>query len=514
LIGRHKIAPEGRIKWDLDWGASLSHIDKLVPDLKRMVYQRNTGTTTTPAWGAPFGGNINLEGGGRFSSELREDNNSFFGNVQSGFKWLGLDQAIKVGGYYQGRDREFNARVLGYTRANNALFDPSIVTQSIDSIFGPWNVNQTGVVLSDVTRTQDEYTGSSTNASFYGQLDLKLAKWFRMIGGVRYESFTQLLETEENFAPVKYEKDYQNLLPSINLVFSPNDNSNIRASWSQTLSRPEFREIAPFQFYDYNLFANVRGNTDLVQTEITNYDFRYEYYFTRGQMVSGSVFYKDFTNPIEQFFDTRSGQFTERNVSWQNANGAVAFGVELSWRADFGVFGQRPDLKNWVFFGNLAWIRSEIDVVNVQLDPNATASILRPMVGQSPYIINLGLQYSQPEWGSDFSLLFNQVGRRIAIAGALVGDLRFYDVYENPRPVLDLKYSQKITERLSASVTFSDLIAAPRVFYQDTNENGKWDDPARPTVAGGASYEQISNDQTNVVIQPRREISIGLSLKL
>ncbi len=523
LIGRHKINPEGKIKWDLDWGGSLAHIDKFLPDLKRIRYLRGTGSGGNPAWGAPSGNNVNLESGGRFTSELAEDNNSFFGNAQAGFKLFGLDQAIKGGAYYQARNRAFNARVLGYSPASNipGFYDLSISEQPVDIIFSDANVfldndnGRAGVVLSDITRDVDNYTGESTNISYFGQLDLRFNSWIRAVGGLRIENFTQKLNTIENNRPISYEKSYSNALPSVNLIVSPNDNSNVRASWSQTLSRPEFREIAPFLFYDYNLFANVRGNTDLVQTEITNYDLRYEYYFNRGQMVSVSGFFKDFDKPIEQYFDTRSGNFQDRIVSWQNANGAVAYGVELSWRADFGVFGEQPGLKNWVFFGNLAFIKSQIDLVNVSLDPNATATIERPMVGQSPYIINLGLQYSQPEWGSDFALLFNQVGRRIAIAGALVGDFRFYDVYENPRPVLDLKYSQRITDRLSASITFSDLINVPKVLYQDTNENGKWDDPVRPTDAGrGLNIDEVNKDQTNVVIQPRRDISIGLSLKL
>jgi len=512
LLGRHKIKPEGRIKWDIDWGMSLANITKRTPDLKRMLYQRGTGSIDPPTWGSQ---GFNLENGGRFHSTLDEDNNNFFANLQAGFKWLGLDQAVKVGGYYQMRDRLFDARVLEYDPAFG--FDQAIGTQPIDSIFGPWNIGAGGVFINDRSRTEDLYTGSSTNLAFFGQLDLKFTKWLRMVGGVRVENFEQKLNTVVGGnMPVNYEKSYSNPLPSINVVISPNDNSNIRVSWSQTLSRPEFREVAPFAFYDYNLFANVRGNTDLVQTEIMNYDLRYEYYFTRGQMVSGSVFYKDFTNPIEQYFDTRSGQFQDRNISWQNARGATAYGVELSWRADFGLFSENPKLHNWVFFGNLSYIFSQIDLVNVSLDPNATATVERPMVGQSPYIINLGLQYNQPDWGSDFALLFNQVGPRIAIVGAVLpGGFRFYDVYENPRPILDFKYTQKITDRLSASVTFSDIINAPRVFYQDTNENGKWDDPARPTVAGAQlGINEINNDQTNVVSQPRRDISIGLSLKL
>ncbi|MBI1316702.1 TonB-dependent receptor plug domain-containing protein [bacterium] len=516
LLGRHKVNPEGRIKWDFDWGASLSHIDKILPDLKRMNYSRTEGSSETPAWGAPFGGNIFLEGGGRFTSTLREDNNNFFGNVQSSFKLWGLDQAIKAGVYRQQRDREFSARVLGYTRASNSLYDQSISIQPIDSIFGSWNlINPTGIQLSDITRPIDEYDGNSQNTAFYGQIDLKPLKWFRLVGGLRYESFSQELNSiDVSNRPIRYFREYGNALPSVNLIFSPNENSNIRASWSKTLSRPEFREVAPFQFYDYALFADVRGNTELVQTEITNYDLRYEYYFPRGQMVSVSLFYKDFQKPIEQFFDTRSGFFEPRLVSWQNAKQAQAYGTEVSWRADFGMFGENPNLKNWVFFGNVAFIRSIVEVVNVTLDPNQPATFERPMVGQSPYILNFGLQYSEPKWGSDFALLFNQAGARIAIVGTFVSGQRFLDVYENPRPVLDFKYTQRITERLSASISLPDIINAPRVLYQDTNDNGKWDDPQRPTVAGQLTNDQIKNDQTNAVIQPRRDISIGLSLKL
>ena len=70
-------------------------------------------------------------------------------------------------------------------------------------------------------------------------------------------------------------------------------------AYGQTLNRPEFREIAPFSFYDFVNNRNITGNPNLKNAQVQNADFRYEFYPTPAEVLSIAAFYKKFTNPIE-----------------------------------------------------------------------------------------------------------------------------------------------------------------------------------------------------------------------
>jgi len=105
---------------------------------------------------------------------------------------------------------------------------------------------------------------------------------------------------------------------------------NIRGSVSQTVSRPELREIAPFGYYDFTKGLKIYGNPKLKRSLIQNYDLRYEYYPAAGEIISLSLFYKNFEAPIEQVY--APGQ-NNPEITFENAEkGAKNFGLELEVR--------------------------------------------------------------------------------------------------------------------------------------------------------------------------------------
>lgn len=505
LLGKHKIRVNSKGDFELDWGGSISNIVNQSPDLKRMRYFWNPQISSTPRyqWATPQ--TVKLEDGGRFWSDLEEDNNSYFGNIKFNYKLLGRKQAIKVGGYYQDRSRTFSANVLGYT-PSGPQFNPEISLLPIDQIFSTDSMGfPSGTQILDITSASDAYTGTTENTAVYAMLDLNVTKWWRLTGGVRQETFVQTLQS--GFATqlpgrgtLDNTYDYNNLLPSVNMIFKINEKSNFRTSYSQAVSRPEFREIAPFTFFDFNFFMDKIGNPNLTQAEIQNYDIRYEYFLTRGQMFAISGYYKQFDGPIE--LALRESQDTYF-ITWQNSNEANNYGLEVSWRFDFDFLGFSKKWQNLIFFGNYSWIRSAIE----QQDLNGE-SYTRPMIGQSPFILNLGLDYHVDKWNADFVLLYNQFGRRIVITGNR--ELNLEPIWENPRPLLDFRYRQAITDKLSVTVTLRDLINRAIIYYQDNNLNGDWDD-----VELESSDQIPANiDHLRTEIQPNREITIGLTWQL
>ena len=153
-------------------------------------------------------------------------------------------------------------------------------------------------------------------------------------------------------------------MPSINASITLSEKSKLRLAASNTLSRPEFREIAPFNFYDFAQAFEVGGNPNLSRTSILNYDLRFEHYFGGSQLFSASLFYKDFTDPIEQVTgsDITSGSIA---TSYANAISAKNYGFEIEVRRnlDFLLHDVKANFENWknyfFMFANYAWIRSE-----------------------------------------------------------------------------------------------------------------------------------------------------------
>jgi outer membrane receptor protein involved in Fe transport len=274
---------------------------------------------------------------------------------------------------------------------------------------------------------------------------------------------------------------------------------------SQTLSRPEFRELSPASFYDYNLSANFRGSDALEQTKIQNYDLRYEYYPGKGEIVSASLFYKHFTNPIELFVP-KGLTTTQKIFSYVNAGEAQLMGIELEFRKSLSFLSSKTNSfwSNMSAFGNLAYIHSQVSVDDVNA-AGEKESYKRPMQGQSPYVLNGGLMYTQPKSGFAATLVYNRIGQRIFA----VGNGEIPELFEAPRNILDASISKKIADRWELKLTVSDILANPMVLYYNIDEQflivkeGK----------GKYSY-QADKDYTVVRNRPGTNVSLSVSYQL
>jgi outer membrane receptor protein involved in Fe transport len=300
-------------------------------------------------------------------------------------------------------------------------------------------------------------------------LDNKLTSKIRLIWGLRLERFNQKLQSVYLGKPVDENRVWTDPLPSANLIYSITETSNLRASYSRTVSRPEFREFAPLAFLDFNLNAVVTGTPGLNRATIDNIDLRYEIFPGAGNIISITPFYKKFNNPVESAVQPNTGG---RAFTFLNAKSATNFGVELEWRTSLTLLDKLLStnfFKNLNFYTNYAWIKSEVDLKGT--DAQVLGS--RPLQGQSPYVFNGGLQYSMPDKGIDLTLAANRIGRRVAF----VANESQFLIYENSRTVLDFSVSKKFFKKLTARAVFGDLLAnsQPLIFYQDSNNNGSYE---------------------------------------
>ncbi|MDC0747377.1 TonB-dependent receptor domain-containing protein [Polyangium mundeleinium] len=365
---------------------------------------------------------------------------------------------VKVGGLVQVRDRAFDARRLRYIPTAQTPEAAAAYSLPPDQLFTNEYIGSV-LTLDEYTRPSDAYDATQRTFSGYFMTDASIRPWMRVVLGARLEASSQRLDTFDSSTglPRQVELSTTDLLPSLGLVFKTNERSNLRASVTRTLARPQLRELAPFSFTDYFGAREIQGNPDLDRTTIVNADLRFEFFPTLAEVAAISVFYKDFTKPIEQIIKPSNRGI----VSYQNAKGAQNAGIELELRKNLGFVS--PVIADLGVLANLTLVHSR-----VSLDPEQTGvqtNNVRPLAGQSPYVVNAGIDYANEKRGTRLRVLYNVYGRRIA----QVGSLGLPDVYEQPRHLLDVTVAQRIGKHVDLKLAAENLLLAPVVFTQGPN---------------------------------------------
>jgi TonB-dependent receptor len=475
LIGAH----ETKSAYKINWVLGFSNIQRDIPNLRRTVYQQTD--TTQPYFAIIQANDISTLGSGNmFWSTLNEKNLNAKYDLSKIYSLGKIKNELKVGGMHQFRTRDFAARNLGfsmYDPAGPATFNSSLLLLGSDQIFAPENMGlmadgQGGFKLEEGTNVDDSYQATSFLNAGFAQIDSKIGEKLRLVGGARLESYNQVFKYIQfgSNLPQNIDTTVLDLLPSVNLIYSPIQKINIRASYSKTVSRPEFRELAPFIFYNFVNDNLTSGDPYLKRAKINNYDLRFEFFPGAGQIISVSGFYKEFFNPIEMIL--RTGTSGTPELYFDNVGDVVNYGAEFEYRMNLGILNKKDSssfLKDITVYFNGALIRSVMDLSAIagQAEyPDAR----RPLQGQSPYLINAGIFYAGPK---DFNvnLSYNLVGQRIAIAGSVQEP----SVWENGRNVIDFQVSKIIKKKFELKLNVKDILAQDLVYFQDINKNKKYD---------------------------------------
>jgi TonB-dependent receptor len=470
LLGIHTIK-ENKFNWSVGY----SNVKRDIPNLRRVVYRKYSLNEDDPTEQyvavVQQNGTIPTAAGNMFWSESDEKIISARYDLTIPFKEV---NSIKIGGWNQFRMKDFQSRNFGFSqyKPNGSTFNSNLLLLPMDQIFSIENMGllsngQGGFKLDEATKVDDSYNANSLLNSFYTMVDYKLDKW-RFTGGVRLESYNQNFNYIEFGSNLNRNIDTTviDLLPSVNIIYNFNKKMKLRGSISQTVSRPEFRELAPFNFYNFILDNITSGNPYLKRTKITNCDIRYEVYPGSGQIISLSGFYKNFDNPIETI--NRTGTSGAPELYFSNIDRSQSFGGELEFRFKLGFLSKVENHKLWdqlTLYSNVSLIKS---VVN--MDEVIGAGGNRPLQGQSPYIINSGLFYTNKKEDFNMTLSYNVIGPRIYI----VGNQQEPSVWENGRNVIDLQLS-KTYKKFELKLNIKDILAQKLIYFQDLNGNQKYD---------------------------------------
>lgn len=457
LKGTHGLFDDTGVK--LDWLAALSGTSQLEPDVRFFNYLQNGGAYAYNAQSVE-----EPRSPTRYFRDLSENNRNEKIDLSIPFRNWNLDDGeLKLGIFDSFSKRDFLDRGVEY--GQSGAFDGNLNT-----FLTSQNVGYTAVTNPSnnrVSYTWDRYVSGIRESFYEGEagvqaayvmLDTPILSKLRLVGGVRVESTDISIRSESDVASswtgatTNSSKISQtDILPAAGLIWAIMPDMNLRAHVSKTIARPSFRELAAYRSYDPILDDLLDGNPNLQMSEINNYDLRWEWFFSPGEIVSVSLFYKSLKNAIERKYLDVTGSL----ITFDNRKEGTVYGAEFEGRKNLGFID--PVLAYFTVGGNVSLIGSETELTDDEFQvkrgilPNTKRT--RQLYDQSPYIINLDLNYDNPHTGTGASLIYNIAGPRITIAS-----LNTEDVFEQSAPGLDFVFSQKLGRNLSLKFNVRNIL--------------------------------------------------------
>lgn len=441
LSGEHFLPGLSNSRLEWRGTASWSNLDQ--PDIRETLYEETGGEFLLAD---------ESQSGLRMFNDLDEQAIDLSASWSAFFtNWNGLPTMVKVGPGYTRRERDFASRRFRFIPLANTTerFD---FGQTPEQIFTAANIGPL-FELREETRNTDFYGAEQEVLSFFGMIDLPVSARVRLVGGARVERFSQVVDTFDLFdtgedgaaETIRGEIEETDIFPSLNVVYALRSDQNVRVGLSQTVNRPEFRELAPFEFTDIVGGRAIVGNPDLTRSLIQNFDLRWEWFPRAEEVLSASVFFKQFNDPIERFVEPTA----QLRTSYANAGSARNLGIELE---------ARKRLHDALFIGgNYTFVDSEIELAPAQ--NNVLTSLVRPLSGTSRHLVN-GLAEVRVA-GAVLRALVNYYGDRIAD----VGSLGLPDIIESGRTTVDAALSRRLG-RFTLRVSADNLTDAPITFLQ------------------------------------------------
>ena len=489
----------GDTRWKLDWKLSPTFSNMTDPDIRRAAFSDDTGVNR-----------INPGAAGSPSRRWRFlDERNVVGKVDllNTGMLLGREAKYRVGTSYVLKTRNYAIQAFNITGIqastrweDNASFDDIISEVNLygspeDGLGNKIYYQRDG----GINPNSNAYASSNTNFAAYASAEVSITEGLKTIVGLRMERFeqrysgmnqtaasqlgnatdagaieslTQQIKSGEVEGAYLLENDKvlnsTDFFPSLNAIYGLTDDQNIRFSFSKTIARPSFKELSYAQildpvsnrifngsFFKYNdENGNVVWDGNLKETHINNLDLRWELFLNRGQLFSVSAFYKTFDDPIElvRIANSQTGnEFQPRNVG----EGQL-LGAELEFRKALNFVA--PSLSDFSVYGNLTLVDSRIEMTPMEYDSRRvyqksgeTIQDTRVMVGQAPFVINVGLQYNNADRRLDAGLFYNVKGKTLTV----VGEGFFPDIYSQPFHSLNFNLNKSLGKKEQTTINFS-----------------------------------------------------------
>ncbi len=487
LTGKHSLGAD-----QVDWSVGYAYANRRLPDRRKyMLYNEDPQASSDYVW--LYQNDISREW-----TSLDEHIVSLQANDDHQFSFGSWQPKLKAGVYGEYRSRDYTTRNLFYWYNSTVNTLPSGF-RSMDMaqlLSSPDYFGADGLYLLEQVNKINDYSGRNTLGAAYVEATMPTGK-LSVDAGLRYEYNRMELISNTRQDQTSHHSHYYSkgdLFPSIHLTYHIDPRNQARLSYGRSVNRPEFREVSPSVYYDFDLASDVEGNYDLRNCYVDNVDLRYEWYPGWGETISLAAFYKHFDSPIEWVYTMAGG--TDVVYSYTNAKSADNFGLELDVRKRLDFIGLRG--LSWSL--NASLIHSRVHF------PRGSKEYSRPMQGQSPYLINTGLFYHNSRWQMDLTVLYNRIGKRIVGVGRTEGggetqrDVRVPDSYEMPRDAIDISASKMLGKRFELRLAIRDLL----------NQSVSFKQFADVEVAGRSKEIR----QTTRKYKPGRNLQLSITWKL
>ena len=440
LSGEHQLFLGSR----LEWRASAARALRDEPMLRESLYvadEHSDPYTLFPDAGS----------GSYFWSDLADDDLSGAIDWSFPLELFSNNASIKFGAMYRERSRDFSSRRLVWDFLENTIAD--LDDSLAEGTVTPAARRPGQFALDDIVEPGNLYDATDDRVAGYAMLDFRPTKNLQTIFGARVETYDLGLNSRGESLQAVEKTD---IAPSINVIYSASDRLKIRAAGSRTVDRPEFRELAPFQFTEAASLRQLFGNPSLQPAEIISTDLRLDFFPAPGEIFSIGGFFKMLDEPIEQVFIAAASTA----YSFQNADEATILGLEVE--AQFGMERLSPVLEPLSLSANYSWIDSDVTVrAGSIFEPT---NMLRPLEGQASYVVNVGINWDQMT-GVEAGLFFNRFGERLTAAGGS----GIPDLYEKPRNSLDASLGFSLIGGSKARIRATNLLDADYRFEQAAN---------------------------------------------
>lgn len=435
LSGKHQIGSNKERMFE--WSGSFSEAKRYQPDARNYQQDLKDGVYETST-------------AGKRNQKLYNNLTDRTTDVSAKFNFPLISAksfafTTRFGGQLTGKRRESETKRFKYGQINAAIAqnvtgNDLILRQSLQDICTNEVIDQGGCLLEDITDAGDRYSAKQNVTAWFLDTETNFGSLVRLNLGSRVERSEQSILTYQGVdrSPVESGLIMNDILPVAGATLFITDGLQLRSAYSETVSRPDFKDLNPGAYWDDEKGRAVNGNLGLKGTIIKNIDTRLEWYFGKNENVSIGWFNKKFFNPIEEvagtFNDDGELVFAESKFQLANVGNATASGFEIEGRKSFSFLGSTFEYLS--LGGNYSVIDSNMEIFE-SLSAQVTNQE-RPLQGQSPYVINVNLDYDNPELGMTATLLYNKFGERIDA----VGIKPFGDVYEMPFEQLDFVFSQ------------------------------------------------------------------------
>ena len=426
----------------IDWRVNVANANRDEPDLRETLYQQpfRSGTTEPNLAVTPVLADESQSGFRMFNT--LDDQTTDVALNWNAFKTGGKPTQFKFGLNYVDRTRDFESRRFRFIPVvlNKDGASQVNLTLTPEELYTQQNIG-TAFRLNEETRPVDAYSGDQQTIAGYGMVDIALSARTRLVAGARVEDWSQTVDSFDPFGlfvrTVSSENQNTDVFPAVNFVQQVGGNQNIRLGYSTTVNRPEFREVAEFEFTDVVGSRATRGNPELERALIQNIDARWEVFPGARNVLSASTFFKYFDQPIERVVIAAANPIS----TFQNAESARNFGFELEAAYEFG--------QGFFVNANYTWVDSQITLAEDQRTVQTSQE--RSLAGQSENLFNITAEYARG--GFSGRVLWNYFGDRISDVGANQAP----DIVEQGHETVDLVFVQRFGQKFNLRLSFENL---------------------------------------------------------